>query len=190
MNHTKFKHAIQQLVHLSPACWKALGSNLYTKTIQKEQFFSKEQSATKEIAFMQSGLMRIYYLDPQGNEWNKKFLMADDFVMASVNPSEQSKVFIQAIKETELVAISYADFLALAEKYPKLLELAHRLTAQYVSAKEAREISLLSMSAKERYQRFLEDYASIKDELPQYHIASYLGVTPTQLSRIRKGINI
>ncbi|MEN0049883.1 MAG: Crp/Fnr family transcriptional regulator [Bacteroidota bacterium] len=189
MKNERFKYIVSEIVNLSSKCWDELESKMYSKRIKKDNFFSKENSNTKEIAFIMGGLMRIYYLDDQGNEWNKKFLSSDDFVMASINPSEKSSVYIQSIKDTELTTISYSDFLLLTNKYPKLMQLAYHLTSQYLSTKEEREITLLSINGKERYMRFTKEYATIKDELPQYHISSYLGITPTQLSRLKKEIS-
>ena len=166
MKSEKFKYVVSELVNLSSECWNELEAKLYFKKINKKDYFSTENSNTKEIGFIVNGLMRIYYLDNQGNEWNKKFLTSDDFVMASINPSEKSKVYIQAIRDTELTTILYLDFLNLSKKYPALVELAHQLTLQYLSLKEDREISLLSINAKERYKQFLNEYTKIKDKIP------------------------
>lgn len=185
----RFKHVVSELVELSPTVWINFESKLYFKKINKDEYFSKENSITKEIAFITKGLLRIFYLDNQGQEWNKKFLTPDDFVMASLSPNEQSKVFIQSIQDTELMAIQYVDFVALTKKYPMVMELAQKLITRYLSLKEDREISLLSINAKERYLQFLEEFSDIKDDIPQYHISSYLGITPTQLSRLKKEIS-
>lgn len=62
----------------------------------------------------------------------------------------------------------------------------HYLEKHWLLAKDAREVEIVQEDATQRYQRFMQDYASISKRLPQYLIASHLGITPTQLSRIRK----
>lgn len=62
------------------------------------------------------------------------------------------------------------------------------LEKNWLMAKDAREIEIVQENAGQRYQRFLKEYPSLNSRIPQYHIASHLGITPTQLSRIRKKI--
>jgi CRP-like cAMP-binding protein len=74
----------------------------------------------------------------------------------------------------------------LYDKFPDLERVGRRLAEFYFVDKEQREIEIVLLDAEKRYQIFLQQYPGLSQLIPQYHIASYLGVTPTQLSRIRR----
>ena len=81
-----------------------------------------------------------------------------------------------------------ADFTRITQLYdshPKIERLARILAEQFFVQKEKREIELVTLEAKDRYRIFQEEHPQLEQLIPQYHIASYLGVSPTQLSRIR-----
>ncbi len=185
----KFKNTVNEIQHLTLDCWIELEAKLYEKWISPDNYFSKENSFAQEIGFVISGVLRMFYLDDKGLEWNKRFLIENDFVMANMNPIEKSIISIQAITETKLICLQYRDFARLSKKYSELSLLTQKLTSQHIDFKQHREIRLLSMKARERYVNFLQEYPTLKKEIAQYHISSYLGITPTQLSRIKKELD-
>ena len=76
----------------------------------------------------------------------------------------------------------------LMEKHDLKLFQIYYLEKNWLVAKEIREVEIVQNNAAQRYKKFLAEYPSLEERLPQYHIASHLGITPTQLSRIRKKI--
>jgi hypothetical protein len=91
------------------------------------------------------------------------------------------------LEESLIFEIDFACYrqLLLEKDDLKLFQIRY-LEKNWLLAKDAREIEIVQEDATTRYLRFIEEYPNLVDRLPQYHIASHLGVTPTQLSRIRK----
>lgn len=94
---------------------------------------------------------------------------------------------IQALEDSAIIEIDFPRFRELLYRSEDLkLFQIHYLEANWLLAKDARETQLVQQDASERYQRLLAERPQLVSRLPQYHIASHLGITPTQLSRIRR----
>jgi len=106
--------------------------------------------------------------------------------MATPNIQEKSSTFIQALLPTQLFCISIEDWLQIGIRFPELKEVHQQVLMEYMKKKHEREISLLAKDATQRYAAFQLQFPTLEELIPHYHIASYLGITPTQLSRIRK----
>ena len=174
------------LPFLSSNCQSLILQQGYRKILKTNQYFSKEGAYPKEIGLVQTGLLRIYYLDEEGKEWNKAFLQNTNFVMATPNVEEKSSTYIQALLPTQLFCISIEDWQKIALQFPELKDVHQQVLLQYMKEKQKREINLLSKDARQRYAAFQQQFPDLEERIPHYHIASYLGITPTQLSRIRK----
>jgi len=87
--------------------------------------------------------------------------------------------------DCELLVADYHSFTQLFDKHPRIERIARMTAEQFFIQKEKREIDLVMLEAKDRYLILKEEHPSLEQLIPQYHIASYLGVTATQLSRIR-----
>lgn len=96
-----------------------------------------------------------------------------------------SASWIQALQETDALAVPMRTFLRLREQNPGWERINRRVLEELYAGKEQREFQLLTMTAAERYRRLLQDVPRIA-EVAQYHLASYLGITPVALSRIRR----
>lgn len=170
---------------LSQKSWEAIKENLYTKNVRENEFFAREGGQVQELAFIVSGIVRMFFVDEEGNEWIKLFVLKDDFLQANINPYEKG-YNVQALKDTELLCVRYTKLIQLMEVHKDIQSLSQKLTMYYVSKKQQREVDLLSKKGSERYKDFCLEYPTLENEIAHYHIASYLGMTPTQLSRIRK----
>ncbi len=180
------KDKIHSIVDLGDECWRDLEPHIALKHIDKNEHYSKEGQFTKDIGFVIEGVLRIYYLNEKGEEWTKHFLMTNDFFAASIDPDKQSVTNIQALTKVAYISIPYWQLQSLATKHKQIRQFLQKITNQYLASKEEREIILLSQDAKEKYLHFRDKFPGLENTIPHYHIASYLGVTPTQLSRIRK----
>ena len=87
---------------------------------------------------------------------------------------------------TTLLVAQYADFAVLLEEHPVFVQFQHNLTTWLLNRKEMRTRSLLLGGARERYLDFVERYPQLVGRVPQYHIASFLGITEVHLSRLRR----
>ncbi|MEL6675868.1 MAG: Crp/Fnr family transcriptional regulator [Bacteroidota bacterium] len=179
---------LSEHVSLSEEAWQAIKERSYLRKLPLEAFFTASGEPVREVAYVTHGLLRSFYLEENGAEWNEKFIQPGDFMVANVNPEEPSKVFIQALEDTAYIGIQYADYVQLTERYPEIALVMHKVTAQSMSLKQDRLMTFMAMNARDRYTYFREIYAEVADRIPQYHVSSYLGITPTQLSRLRKEI--
>lgn len=163
-----------------------------TKTlrIKKDEYFLRAGDIPKQIGYIKSGLMRLYYIDYNGNEVTKHFCLENTLAISysSFLQQVESKLYIQAIEDTKLLAIDYKIYLELLAGHNCWQILAKKLAEMLFILLEKRESELLLNSAQERYLQFLEDYPDIEKRLNQYHIASYLNIAPESLSRIRKNL--
>jgi CRP-like cAMP-binding protein len=141
------------------------------------------------FGYVYSGLLRAFTIDEKGNEYTKIFFDKGSFPgsMRSLLQSEPSDFTIDTLEPSVIIEISFED-------YRNLLLRNHGLTLFHISyleknwviAKEVREVEIVMENATDRYKKFLNDYPELQGRIQQYHIASHLGITPTQLSRIRK----
>ena len=109
--------------------------------------------------------------------------------MTSLDEKRDSSVFIQTITKCKIILFDYNKFIELSLKHKFLEKILNKILLEYMTKKQQREIELLSLDAKDRYIQFVKNNPILLEKLPQFHIASYLGITPTQLSRIKKSIN-
>ncbi len=185
----QIRQSIDNIYRISNKCWLELEPFIYIKELDKNDYFSKEGQLTRDLGFLFNGVLRIYYLNNKGVEWNKHFLQENDFVASSISPDKESITNIQALTKTTILCIPYSDLVKISTKYNDINFFIQKLTFSYLEQKQDREISLLSEEATNNYLNFIKNYPELENKIQHYHIASYLGITPTQLSRLRKKIN-
>ncbi|SFC41888.1 Crp/Fnr family transcriptional regulator [Pseudoalteromonas denitrificans] len=189
-----FMHLQQtlNLYHILPDdAWQAYLACCTVKKVKKGEIIYFIGSMPTSFAFIHQGLMRAYVIDKNGNEYNKNFFAEGRFpgCMSALLNNKPSWMEVQALENSEIVIINHAQFRDALFNFPDLMKFQiHYLEAHWLLEKEPKEVSYLQFEAKTRYLRFLESYSAILTRLTQYHIASYLGITPTQLSRIKKEI--
>lgn len=139
------------------------------------------------LYFIRSGLVRFFYLTREGKEFNKNFITAGNVAtsLGSFLEARPSPFFAEALEETVLVALPMAFVRDLKTTDIAWERLINGFVIRLALQKERREASFLLESAAERYEAFLTEFSEIAGRVPQYHIASYLGITPVALSRIR-----
>jgi CRP-like cAMP-binding protein len=135
---------------------------------------------------LRSGLVRLFYLNEQGTERNRSFHGPGKWVAGSPPPlALPSPYAIEALTPVEVVELPYADLQQLQGAFPHV-GTALREALGYVFQQNAwREAELLSHPPEVRYQAFLAAHGDLAPLLPQHHVASYLGISPVSLSRIR-----
>lgn len=156
-------------------------------TLDKSQFFVQAGDVPQSLGFVCSGLLRLYYIDSAGNEFTKSFCPENSFVAAysALLLHEPSRLFIETIESAQLLVINYESYQALTAQHSCWQTVNHKLTETLFIKKEKRESELLLDDATTRYLNFLAEYPKLEGRIKQYHIASYLGITPVALSRIR-----
>ena len=159
-------------------------------TLEKGEYFLMAGDVPQYIGFVISGLLRLFYIDSDGVEINKHFCVENTLAISysAFLQREESKFYIQALEDTKLLAIDYETYVDLLDSHICWQIVARKLAQMLFILKEKRESEFLLSDARQRYLQFLEDYPNLESRLSQYHIASYLGITPESLSRIRSGL--
>lgn len=181
---------LNKITPLSEETWGKLAGLFVEKKLNKQAYFSKAGIVAHKIAFLQKGVVRSFYTNHDGQEFNKNFFVAPAIIGAytSLITHTPNKLAQQALTNCLIWEADHDKVKNLYDTCPDLERLARLRAEYYFVEKEIREVNLLTLDAKEHYQFFQKQYPSLEQQIPQYHIASYLGITPTQLSRIRGGI--
>lgn len=185
-----FDKNITHHVDLSPEELDLVHQLFQYKTFRKKTLLLNAGEVCSFEAYLVKGCVKRYYIDPNGDEVILQFAVEDWWISDMVSFTEQapSHLYIETIEETELLQISYPDKELLFSQIPKL-ERAFRLLVQRAySVLENRFFTGLTASAEERYLSFIKKYPVLPQRVPQYQIASYLGITPEALSRIRASL--
>ncbi len=163
---------------------------LSPKKLRKKQYLLQEGDVCKTIAFVEKGALRAYSLDETGNENIIQFALEGWTIsdLYSFLTGEPATYTIDALEDSELVLISkpaHEELLKTMPAYETYTRL--QITGAYL-AMQKRLTSVLSLSSEERYSNLTSTYPDIVQRVPQHMIASYMGLKPETLSRVRKKI--
>ncbi|MDA8214408.1 MAG: Crp/Fnr family transcriptional regulator [Nitrospiraceae bacterium] len=155
--------------------------------LKKGEYFQRAGERPNKFGFVISGILRLYYTNGSGDEFNKSFCIETDLVAAysALLQNRASRLSIQALEKTTLLVIGYKDYLKLLDQHMCWQILGRRIAENLFIKKEEKESQFLLDSVEMRYLKFLKEYPDLEVRIKQYHIASYLGITTVTLSRIR-----
>lgn len=158
------------------------------KKLRKRQYILQEGDVCKYIAFVEKGMLRSYTIDEKGNEHIMQFAfegwwISDHFSFLTGEPAIYN---MDALEDSELLLLSKQAEDQLLQKIPKLEKYFRILLQNNLIATQRRLISSLSQTAEERYHQLINACPAIPQRVPQHMMASFLGITPETLSRIRK----
>ncbi|WP_281612700.1 Crp/Fnr family transcriptional regulator [Flammeovirga sp. SubArs3] len=181
------KDTLKNIVSFDPETLELLVNQFSEVPFSKGSSFAKKGEYSRKIAFVKSGVLRAYYSNEQAEEYNKTFFTENHFVGAysSLITQQKNLIDIDCLTDCCLLVANYKRITDLYDQYPQVERLSRILAEQFFVRKEKREIELVTLQAKDRYTIFQNEHPQLEQLIPQYHIASYLGVSPTQLSRIR-----
>ncbi len=165
----------------------ALTGRLTERKIKRRQFLLQEGDVCKYFTYVQSGCFKIYGVDDKGVEHNLAFATEDDWIsdIGSLHKEQPSKLFIEAIEPSVVLQISKGDLWYLYTNYPKFdRNFRVIIENKYIELQE-RLLQTVSATALERYESFINQYPHLANRLPNTQIASYLGITPEFLSKIK-----
>lgn len=183
-------HSIQNLIKLSPAEVNIVTTLFTEKSYKKGDYFLEEGRICKQVGYVAKGLMR-YYINFDGEEKTYAFSQENQYVCnyESFLPQEPSSKIIQALEDSTVLTISHTDLQSL---YANVREGERfgRLAIEAVFIQLLKDItSMYTETPEHRYERFLGNHPDLQQRISQYHIASFVGVKPQSLSRIRKRIS-
>ncbi len=183
-----FFSQVKDKVLLSEGEQKLVKTFFSPKKIRKKQYLLQEGDICRHLAFVEKGLLRSYNVDEKGIEHMIHFAwegwwMADMLSFLSVEPSTYH---IDAIEDAELLLISRNDFEEMLLKVPVMERYFRILFQNNIISKERRLISSISNTAEEKFIHLTATNPELIKRIPQQLVASYLGITPETLSRIKK----
>ena len=172
---------------LTASAWADFESLLRPQFLSKGDYLFEEGSYPSDAAYLISGIARAFYRNHEGIEYNKTFFTAGSFPspLAALILKAENYINLQLLADSHVFWISYPKLTALFDKHRCLETFVRRMVELTWVEKELREINMVMKDATANYLRFREQFPELEGQIPQYHIASYLGVTPIQLSRIR-----
>ncbi|MGB5698567.1 Crp/Fnr family transcriptional regulator [Muriicola sp.] len=161
-----------------------------TISIEASDNYIRAGAIPKKIAFVLSGLFRYIYVDDKGNEITKG-IIEENLIISSYSAMilEAPSFFsIEALEDSKIVEVYWKDFMRLMENDIFWIKFRLKFVEKGFMIKEKRERDLLLLDAETRYKNFLNEYPGMDQRISQGIIASYLGIKPSTLSRIRKNI--
>lgn len=179
---------ISKFIQLNESEEKFFISLLRHRKLRKRQFLLQEGDISRQEAFILKGCLRTYEVNENGNEHVLSFAIENWWVgdLYSFIENVPSRYNIDALEPTELLWLDLPSQELLYKEVPKFERYFRLLIQNAFVATQRRVISSISKTAEERYVEFLEKYPTLELRVPQHQIASYLGITPESLSRIRK----
>ncbi|NME84190.1 Crp/Fnr family transcriptional regulator [Clostridium sp. SM-530-WT-3G] len=164
-----------------------LNSIFKGREIKKNEFFLKQGDKSTEVAFVQKGVFRSFYIDAKGNDITKYFYAEDSVLFSyfAYLTNKESAYYIQALEDSYILVAKVSDFEKIIKGNYNLLYLYKKLLDEAIVIKEEHACSFKLLNSLERYKRFKAMYPNLEQRIKQHHLASYLGITPVSLSRIR-----
>jgi len=178
---------IQRFITLTDDERRYLSSILRTTTVRKKQYIVQPEFVCRYRSYVFSGSLRSYFVDHNGQEHTISLVIEDWWISDFYSYLYQTPatLFVEALEESTLLQLEYHAEEQLLERYPKFEKYFRILASRSVATLQKRMLSNLSMTAVERYEEFLTRYPAIAARVPQYALASFLGITTEFLSKIR-----
>lgn len=186
-----FQAFVAKKVSLTPDEWQRTVQSLETISLTANALLLKEGQVCEYLYFVNQGLMRFFVTGADGKDTTKFFtpehqLFSSQQSFATQTPSREN---IETLENTELLAISYGALQVLYGDIPKWHTFIRRVLQEVNVMTEQIYLDSITITAEDRYRKLLRDEPYLAQRAALKHIASYLGVTPESLSRIRKKIS-
>jgi CRP-like cAMP-binding protein len=161
-----------------------------SRVLEPGDTFCRLGQTTHEVGFIQTGIVRYFVTLPDGNEATKDFSFKGSFTLSFGSAAVQrpAQVAIAAVVRTELLVWPYQTLLDLYDSSIEWQRVGRRVAELLYVRKEQRELAFLLLDAEARWRQMRAQFGAQADAIPQYFLASYLGVRPQSLSRLKRRI--
>jgi CRP-like cAMP-binding protein len=166
-------------------------SKITKSNIKRKGLILKEGDICKHYTFVIKGCFKMYGIDDKGYSHNIQFAAEGDWIadIGSFYTQTASKLYIEAIEDSEIYQINQPDLYGLFIEVHKVNRMFKVISENNFVEIQNRVLQNFSSTAEQRYLSFQQQYPHLKNRLPNTQIASYLGITPEFLSKIRKGLS-
>jgi CRP-like cAMP-binding protein len=188
----RFRKYLEDKIALAESDYKLIESMSMIKKLRKHQFLLTEGEVCSFNTFVCEGLVRKYSVDEKGIEHTVYFATENWWIAdrKSLMEGAPSNYFIEAVENSVALLISKSNFELVCERIPAFKELVNHLLQRSLNATHERINDTFQSTAEEKYRHFLESFPNLANRAPRHMVASYLGITPETLSRVRKDISI
>ena len=165
-----------------------LRKRMIEKHVKRRQFILQQDDVCKYYSFVISGCFKMFGVDDHGVEHNIQFAAENDWIadIGSFHSGKESKLYIEAIEPAVVLQIDKTNLVYLYHNYPKFDRIFRVMMEEKFIELQNRVLQNISSTADERYVDFLQQYPLLANRLPNTQIASYLGITPEFLSKLRR----
>ncbi len=183
----ELKNFLRELAGMPGKDLSVLDDLCSIKRYKKKELFLRSGHISIYSGYIAEGAFREYYTDKNGREFNKAFCFKGDFTGSyyDLHRQEPSLVTIEALTDSAVVLINHKKYQELVQSDTFWLRISHTVAHNLLMKKFEKELQLLTLTAAERYELLQKRYPELEQLVASYHIASYLGITPISLSRIR-----
>ncbi|KUY20648.1 cyclic nucleotide-binding protein [Elizabethkingia miricola] len=188
--HTQLIHLITQRVNLSIQEREWCAASFEPLSIEKNTIIEKEGKVPEYLYFIVSGYIRIFHLNEKGEEITTHINCPPGFITSYFNyinqvPSDEN---LESITDCQLLRITKTNLEALIGKSTAFKDFSISVFQESISYNESRSRELATLTAEQRYLKLIKEYPDILQNVPLQYIASFLGMNPKSLSRIRKQV--
>ncbi len=178
---------INSIITLSAKAEEYLYSISKEKSIAKGKLLIRQGQAVKSTYFVTSGCLRSYCVDENGKEHTLQFAIKNwwisDFI--AIYNNELATLSVECITDSNIIEFNASRLEGIYSQFPEFEAFQRKNLERHVVSLHKRILNQLQLTAPQRYDLFLEQHPDIEQYTPNYHIASYLGITQQSLSRIR-----
>lgn len=180
--------SLSEMAEIPKVEWDFLISSVKELSLKKGEFFLREGEMSSHIGFIITGFCRQYFVNGEGTEFNHNFNFENELVAGYQSHLEKapSQYAIEAMENCEMLVMEWELFETFCDRHHCWERIGRKAAEYNYLIKIQRERAFLTRDATERYQDVLKSHPEISKRVPQYHIASYLGVTASALNRIIK----
>ncbi|WP_423894855.1 Crp/Fnr family transcriptional regulator [Candidatus Pelagadaptatus aseana] len=184
----QMRQAFDRQVGMPDDEWLQLEPLVNVREVPAKYTLQKIGSVATHHYFVVKGLVRFYYITPEGKELNKGFY-GEDYIAGSLSAmimEEPNRFAIETLEPSIVIDLPLKQIHAVSGPGTAWERLVNHCCQLMLVRNERREAELLTLTAKQRFLQFVRNFPGYLERIPQYHIASYLGITPVALSKYKK----